>query len=445
MREEQLFLQSGCFFSAYLQYIATTVFRGYIFLPYFNSRNPLIDYARLDLIWIFFFLFSRNINRKLTILLVSINIHMRNNSNRGFQNPLQPIPEMTYSIRHQQPQPPHVGPQYTDSRSGSADMSMRERVGRKLPLPMTSRYANNQPYSRTPTEYTNRARDEIKKRLFQPDPNRSGDNLSVYDNRSLSSSNSSLFSQSTSMATEDSSSSSIGLDKSQVQLPMNIVLTVEQALPRRFDDMYTQTTFLTNKILPNGRPDFTTRELIDWQLNDIRSLLIIDQLEPEWSGKLPQIIGGHPNTAPFRFQLLPLCCSDEFIIGTLVGSDIYLEANLDYEFKWRSAKYIVKTARERHEMMNGNIKESFMKLQKFEWRNIIENYLLNLAVEAQCRFDFRNNCEEFKKWKASQNSIPSPQRISLSKSEKNLIWQQSQSVVYKRLNLDWQPDTVNNL
>ena len=372
---------------------------------------------------------------------------MRSSNTRGFQNPLQPIPETAFSIRQQQPesqpQPIHVAQAYGSPESTSGH-SIREHIGRRLPLPNTSRYANNQVYSRTPVEFTNRARDEIKKRLFQGEPNRSSDSISMLDNRSHSSSSSSIFSQSTSMATDDSSISG-GFDKSQVQLPVNLTITLEQALPTRFDDMYTQTTFLTNKILPNGRPEFTSRELIDWQLNDIRSLLIVDQLRPEWGGKLPQIIGGHQNTAPFRFQLLPLCCSDEFIIGTLVGSDIYLEANLDYEFKWRSAKYIVKTARERHEMMSGNVKESFMKLQRFEWRNIIENYLLNLAVESQCRYDFRNNCEEFKKWKMNQNSIPSPQRISLSKSEKNLIWQQCQSVVYKRLNLDWKPDAVNSL
>jgi len=231
-------------------------------------------------------------------------------------------------------------------------------------------------------------------------------------------------------------------------IPLVTEIALEHAVPSDFSDMYTRSTLLTNRMLPNGRPEFTVRNLIDWTLNDTRSLLIINELRPEWGNKLPKIIGSVLRGSKYRFQLLPLYCSDEFLIESLVSSDIYLEANLDHEFRLRSATYIVKTARERHELMAGGVKEIFMSLQKFEWRNIIENFLLNLAVEAQCRYDFKHNCSEYKKWKMQQQGISiheTPQKIYLSPSEKDMLWQQCQSFVYGRLNLDWKPDALNDI
>ena len=189
-----------------------------------------------------------------------------------------------------------------------------------------------------------------------------------------------------------------------------IVLELEQALPSMFYDMYSPEILMNpQNLMGNGRPKFTKRELIDWDLNDIRSLLIIDHMKPEWNGMLP-IIDSRPlqsTTDPepavpqFRFQLLPLDSPDDVIISTLVSSDLYLEANLDYEFKLTSAQYTVNSARKRHEELIGR-QEPIMHLTKPEWRNIIENYLLNIAVEAQCRFDFKKACSDYKKWKLEQ-------------------------------------------
>ncbi|SMN22274.1 similar to Saccharomyces cerevisiae YDR277C MTH1 Negative regulator of the glucose-sensing signal transduction pathway, required for repression of transcription by Rgt1p [Maudiozyma saulgeensis] len=332
----------------------------------------------------------------------------------------------------------------------------KDRKRRLFPLVKYHHQAGNHD-SNAPVEFTARARDEIKRTLFLKDNeshNNSRKTSNSLDNKSLYSSDSSLFSLPQSQMTDGSS---ILTQVKPVNtpyvpqtplIPLVTEISLEHALPSDFSDMYTRSTLLTNRLLPNGRPEFTIRELIDWPLNDTRSLLIINELRPEWGNKLPRIIGINPSGPKYRYQLLPLYCSDEFIIETLVGSDIYLEANLDHEFKLRSATYIVKTARERHQLMAGGAKERFMTLQRFEWRNIIENYLLNLAVEAQCRYDFKYNCNEFKKWKMQQQGISiqdTQHKVYLSHKEKDMIWQQCQSFVYRRLNLDWKPDALNNI
>lgn len=367
----------------------------------------------------------------------------------------------------------------------------KDRKRRLFPL---VKHPSNYPYvpsldTNAPVEFTNKARDEIKKTLYlmnQQEASRSNNstshrrhrehrersNTSINDNSSmrsmdsgsLYSQDSSVFSLPQSQMTDGSSimtgDKSIRTQNQYVQripttnsnnaqmIPLVTEISLEHSIPSDFSDMYTKSTLVTNRLLPNGRPEFTNRELIDWKLNDTRSLLIIHELRPEWGNDLPKIIAPNPQCPKYRFQLLPLYCSDEFIIQSLVSSDLYLEANLDHEFKVRSAAYIVKTARERHEFMNRGAKESFMSLQKFEWRYIIENYLLNLAVEAQCRYDFKNNCNEFKKWKMQQLGISvhdTRHKIPMNHKEKDMIWQQCQSFVYKRLNLDWKPDALNGM
>ena len=367
----------------------------------------------------------------------------------------------------------------------------KDRKRRLFPL---VKHPSNYPYvssqdTNAPVEFTNKARDEIKKTLYmmnQQESSQSNHNTShrrhrdrgersntgfsdsnsmrSVGSRSLYSQNSSVFSLPQSQITDGSSimtgDKSIRTQNQFVQriptgnsnnvpmIPLVTEIRLEHSIPSDFSEMYTKSTLLTNILLPNGRPEFTNRELIDWKLNDIRSLLIIHELRPEWGNNVPKIIAPNPHGPKYKFQLLPLYCSDEFIIQSLVNSDLYLEANLDHEFKVRSATYIVKTARERHEFMNHGAKESFMSLQKFEWRNIIENYLLNLAVEAQCRYDFKNNCNEFKKWKMQQLGISvhdTRHKIHMNNKEKDMLWQQCQSFVYKRLNLDWKPDALNDM
>lgn len=253
-------------------------------------------------------------------------------------------------------------------------------------------------------------------------------------------------------------------------------------LPKTFDDMYTPDV-LENKALltPQGRPLFTKRSLTDWTKNDTRSLLIVDSLRPEWHGRTPQII--EPG---YRVQVLPFDATDKQIIQTLVSSDIYKEMQFEKAFLDQTAQYTVQAARQRQGSMAGS------RLSKPEWRNIIENYLLNLACEAQCRLDFKKACSYLKRHKlyeleqqarssqqqqqsyqpAKKSSSPllkkalltslstSPdfppaflnggnaehaahkKTVSLSRAEKQKIWVQVQTELYARLGLNWEADEL---
>lgn len=337
-----------------------------------------------------------------------------------------------------------------------------------------------------PPEYTDRARDEIRKVLSK----RSHNSHPSFRSRRSSDSNSSIFESMSgdsstfsncSVITQSTEASSL----SELEHYKCMVITLEDALPKFFYDMYYPEIVMNpQNLLPNGRPKFTKRELLDWDLNDIRSLLIIEKVKPEWGTHLPVIHFGSALDTTYRYsevppqfkiQLLPLNSPDEIIIDILVNSDIYKEAQLDFQFKLTSARYTVAAARRRHRELAG-VDSPVMHLSKPEWRNIIENYLLNLAVEAQCRFDFKNSCLEFKKWKlhtASSPAVPlkqetsllrrallrntrlkytgeqerqsissSKNKISISKEEKNILWVQCQSKVYQRLGLDWTPDSI---
>lgn len=377
-----------------------------------------------------------------------------------------------------------------------------------------------------PAEYADRARIEIRKRLLQQPGSASGSasassrqsassasSAHHRDSESLLSDNassyqSSIFSAPTTIGTQGSghsaATSAFSSNAAAHQQKYITHVTLEEALPKTFYDMYAPEIFAQDpsKILYNGRPSFTKRELLDWDLNDIRSLLIIEQPRQHWGPNLPEIVTPSDSNLPnFRFVLLPLCASDDFIINTLVNSDLYVEANLDYEFKLTSARYTVAAARKRHEQITGS-HEPIMSLSKPEWRNIIENYLLNIAVEAQCRFDFKQQCSDFKKWKAQQTNLKKPDmpppsviplsmrkdnmnssssggnallkkalmknmqmkniqqqqsqaspaqagssghhspKVSLTKEEKANIWSHCQAQVYQRLDLDWKPDAV---
>lgn len=305
-----------------------------------------------------------------------------------------------------------------------------------------------------PPEFANRARDEIKKRLLQKRGGagssgnsgnhgsgvRSMHSFRNHGSSAVSSSQSSVYSGNTynsdaasvvtgmtassaaqssifsvpsfnTVSTQLTESSSV-IDAYDAKQQQPLTITLEQALPTIFYDMYSPEILMNpQNLMSNGRPKFTKRELLDWDVNDIRSLLIIESLRPEWHGQLPTIafqplqadgsMEQEPYFPQFRFQLLPLNSPDKVIISTLVSSDLYIEANLDYEFKLTSAQYTVNSARRRHEEHIG-YHEPVMHLSKPEWRNIIENYLLNIAVEAQCRFDFKKACSEYKKWKLEQ-------------------------------------------
>lgn len=240
-----------------------------------------------------------------------------------------------------------------------------------------------------------------------------------------------------------------------------VMISLQDALPTSFQDMYAPELLADPALLIDGRPMFTKRALLDWDLNDIRSLLIVEQLKPEWGNMLPIIY----SPAGFKFEYLPLDADDGTIIQVLVDSDIYKEAKFDRQFREQTAKYTLNAARSRHAMylQNSGLPIYYNnKFSKPEWRNVIENFLLNLAVEAQCRYDFKKSCHELKKLKKNDvkpqvtngggnsllrkallNDSSSKANIpKLSKEDKARLWTQVQAKVYKRIGLDWTPDTL---
>lgn len=319
------------------------------------------------------------------------------------------------------------------SRKKSSELATISESGDSSHMSIYSDSLGRKDFVNAPPEFADRARDEIKKRLLKkrttgsrrPSVGSTGGLTSLHSFRGSSSYGGESQSDVISLATNSTGAQSSLFSSPSLQTNFTnytqestsfhqdskpLVLTLEQALPSMFYDMYSPDILMNpQNLLGNGRPKFTKRELMDWDLNDIRSLLIVERLKPEWHGQLPRIDfstmqnvnGPDSKVLEFRFILLPLDSSDDVIIDTLVNSDLYTEANLGYEFKMSSAQYTVNSARQRHEQLLG-YHEPVMHLSKPEWRNIIENYLLNIAVEAQCRFDFKKACSEYKKWKLEQ-------------------------------------------
>lgn len=259
-----------------------------------------------------------------------------------------------------------------------------------------------------------------------------------------------------------------------------LVLPLATVVPNDFSDMYGDDVVSDSRNLNAlGRPLFTQRDLIDWNLNDLRSLLVVERLKPQWNGELPLIA-----EKGYRMILLPLDSSDEEIIDTLVRSDIYKEHNFDEKFLRQTAKYTVEAARQRpsppsslssspSSLLGSPVFDFDQKrpaLTKPQWRNIIENYLLNLGCEAQCRLDYKKACVILKKQKQQQmelnnngsnsllkkalltSSSTSPDfpsyfkahlhngKPGLSRSEKQTVWVSVQKKLYDRLGLDWEAD-----
>ncbi|KAF5095967.1 hypothetical protein D0Z03_001710 [Geotrichum reessii] len=257
-------------------------------------------------------------------------------------------------------------------------------------------------------------------------------------------------------------------------------LPLKSVLPTTYATMYTPDVLANAaQLTSEGRPLFTQRDLVDWRKNDLRSLLIVPKLRREWNGVLPQII--EPG---FSIVVLPLDASDEEIIDTLVSSDIYKEHKFEHRFLVQTAQYTVQAARQR----NANQPQARMTLP--QWRNIIENYLLNLACEAQCRLDFKQTCLYLKKHKQREqeqllrqqqeqqqqqqqkrstspllkkaimthlmstspefnkhitnntSSALSSSKVSLSRMEKQQIWVHVQTELYARLGLNWEADEL---
>lgn len=245
-------------------------------------------------------------------------------------------------------------------------------------------------------------------------------------------------------------------------LAENGCLSLNDALPKDFTDYYAPEPGVER--FSNGRPTFTKRRLKSWELNDIRSLLIYPAIKPEWHGKIPAVVSPYPNFV-FRIQIIPLRCTDAQFAQSLANSDIYRESKFDAEFRINTASYIVRRARSRHRsILETNYAvpadafapgvdlvgdPGYDTLFLFEWRNVIENYMLNLGIENQCRHDFKDQIAKvrrinvhsescrltpsdslYKKVLAHNNTLP------LDEATKQKLWREIQRKVYGRLNLE---------
>lgn len=298
-------------------------------------------------------------------------------------------------------------------------------------------------------------RDAPQDSIYSKDSNlfrTSTDNQSILTNNTFQQS---LFSHQNSLATQltNVSAPQPNSHYSKPAFNQQVYLTLEEALPKLFEDMYSQELLSNPTALVNGRPSFTKRPLQDWELNDVRSLLIVCELKPDWGSELPVIY----SPQGFKMEYLPLNSNDDQIIRTLVKCDIYKESNFDSEFRIQTARYTVFTARSRHAQLMQELNlPNDGKLSKPEWRNIIENFMLNLAVESQCRLEYKKAVGDLKRFRKAENasrdkgnllkkallneSALQVQGHKLNKEEKFQLWKGVQSNVYKRLGLDWKPD-----
>ncbi|KAK9384179.1 hypothetical protein V1515DRAFT_624559 [Lipomyces mesembrius] len=96
------------------------------------------------------------------------------------------------------------------------------------------------------------------------------------------------------------------------------------------------------------RPSFTRRDLIDWEKNDLWSLCIVTELNPEWlpdeltpaasNLQSPTQIIPPLREEHFRMIVLPLYADDETVVYTLAGADLYVEFGFSMNHRVRLAR-----------------------------------------------------------------------------------------------------------
>ena len=232
-------------------------------------------------------------------------------------------------------------------------------------------------------------------------------------------------------------------------------LPLSNVIPTDFTDYYSPDLDVAR--FSNGRPVFTKRPLKNWQINDVRSLLIYPQLRPEWNGKIPNVLSPSSSSSSssktLRIQIIPPHLPDPMIADYLAHSDIYEEAKFDESFRVQTAKFIVERARRRHKQMlidsfdvqpeqfnennlTGNIQ--YDCYFKFEWRNIIENFMLNLGIEYQCRIEFKLKMSKLAKHKSNNTTLQKAilNKKTITENDKLAIWKDIQANVHNSLNMD---------
>lgn len=210
-------------------------------------------------------------------------------------------------------------------------------------------------------------------------------------------------------------------------------LPLREAIPRSYSQFYDPKIYADEKNINDlGRPKFTDRNLIDWGLNDIRSLLF----RPRDSANWPEI-----REAGFHITSLPLDAPDCALVEVLASSDLFKEHRwLTANVRREVARCIVRATR---------VDAGSGCLTLPQWRHMIEEYMLNLACQVQCRSDYRKALAQLKNNKSSvygsDSDIGSPPELQpdhVTVEERCRLWRSCQKALYNRLNLDWELDPI---
>ncbi|KAK9480615.1 hypothetical protein V1514DRAFT_324942 [Lipomyces japonicus] len=239
------------------------------------------------------------------------------------------------------------------------------------------------------------------------------------------------------------------------------------------------------------RPSFTHRDVVNWELNDLRSLCILHDPIPE----RPDIFSFNLKEDRFEARIIPLTFTPEQIAAGLALSDLYKESEFTAFHRAELAYQTIQLCDPRE------IAPNYRPLTKQEWRRIIDYYLLALGCETQARLDFHAALASrvYKKLDKSNllkrvllnravssnanktrndvnrlvpnNSTPSPSKTNLGailarttgsifgslnkpdkqsvnpaqvvpRSEQKILWREVQLSVYKRLGLAWEPSEL---
>ncbi|PRT55232.1 Protein STD1 [Wickerhamiella sorbophila] len=203
-------------------------------------------------------------------------------------------------------------------------------------------------------------------------------------------------------------------------------LAFDEAVPTDFRPYYDKAHFETGSYLTErGRPEFTDRNLVDWELNDNRSLLIFHQLPEGWPC-LPRII-----QKEYQAYLLPTNAGKAQAATILADSNLYIESNIDRDVKLQIARSSVDAA---------YAEANTTTLSLTQWRHMIENYLLNLACEVQVRLDYKRALRQLKRNKFYLSPGSS---IRISQEERAGVFQKVQATLYRRLGLNWDVDPID--
>lgn len=186
--------------------------------------------------------------------------------------------------------------------------------------------------------------------------------------------------------------------------------------------------------------------LVDWNLNVTRCKLMITNMPMVSSSpdlqysthSFPQLVGDLAQIC--QIVLIQPHITDKELIYTLFSSNLYVEHNLDTNFKKSVAEISVKQSRllqinqpKRH-LPSPPITPADQSYLTFNFKEIaIRNYLINLAAAATTAYEYKLKSDAIKKELRTQLG---GQKRKLTKEEKKSLWDDVRLDVFKRAGLE---------